>query len=309
MNRPVKGTKEQRTFKTEIRALDDAKMEVSGYAAAFNEPSRDLGGFTEIIRPGAFKRSIQRGDDVFALINHDPNLVLGRRQNGTLQVEEDSYGLKFRCTLNPNSQMARDAYAAIKRGDYSECSFAFCVDPEDGEDWTDIEENGKRSARRSLKNVTLMDVSAVAYPAYDGGVTSVNARSADYAAKKTPSAPSGDLTRRFVGESEDQYLKRRALHIRCEIFQQAERFRLVNRRTHQLTTIEDPEGEFEPVFSESDQVIDERHRNRAREIEAIVRGDLATLAEQARQETASENERRLKSGGFKPDHVRRGGAY
>ena len=309
INKPKAGTKEQRTFATEIRALDDAKMQVSGYAAAFNARSRDLGGFTEIIRPGAFKRSLDRGDDVFCLINRDPNQVLGRRANGTLEVEEDSYGLKFRCTLNPNSQMARDAYAAIKRGDYSECSFAFTVDPEDGDDWTDIEENGKRSARRSLKNVTLMDVSAVAYPAYSGNVTSVGARSADYAAKtatKTPTAPSGDLTRRFAGESEDEYLRRRALQIRCEIFRQANSFRCVNKRTGKPTSWEDPEMEVEPVFTESDAVIDEHHRARAKELEAICRADMAALAEIQRQETERENEMRQKSGGFKPSSLRRG---
>jgi HK97 family phage prohead protease len=302
MSKPVKGQTERRTFKAEVRTLKE--FEISGYAASFGNPSRDLGGFTEIIAPGAFKRSLDRGDDVVALFNHDPNYILGRRNNDTLDVEEDGYGLKFTCRMNPNSQQHRDIYEAVKRGDLDSCSFAFTVDPGDGDQWDDIEENGKRSARRTLRNVSLHDISAVCYPAYPQG-TSVDARSVDYAAR-TPAAPSGDLTRRFAGESEDEYLRRRALQIRCEIFQQAERFRLVNRRTHQLTTIEDPEGEFEPVFTESDAVIDERHRNRAKEIEAIVRADLATLAEQARQETERENERRLKSGGFKPSSLRLG---
>jgi hypothetical protein len=168
-------------------------------------------------------------------------------------------------------------------------------------------EDGKRSARRTLRNVSLHDISAVCFPAYPQG-TSVDARSADYSAKTIP-APAGDLTRRFAGESEDEYLRRRALHIRCEIFQQAERYRVVNKRTRQLTTWEDPDMEVEPVFTESDTVIDERHRDRAREIERIVRGDLVTLAEQARRETERDaEERRKREVSARANAWRRGGA-
>ena len=41
----------------EIRAAGDG-LEFRGYAAVFNTPSEDLGGFRETILPGAFTRSI-----------------------------------------------------------------------------------------------------------------------------------------------------------------------------------------------------------------------------------------------------------
>jgi uncharacterized protein len=138
-----------------------------------------LGGFKERIAPGAFTRSLVEGTDVKCLVNHSPSELLGRTKNGTLNLEQDSRGLKFRCALNPDSQAHRDLHAAIKRGDMDECSFAFTV-PEGGDVWDEAkDENGQRYQRRTLRDVDLLDVSAVTYPAYNN--TSVGARSAaDY---------------------------------------------------------------------------------------------------------------------------------
>jgi hypothetical protein len=42
-----------------------------GYAAVFNKPSHDLGGFREVIKPGAFKRTLADSAHVVALNNHN----------------------------------------------------------------------------------------------------------------------------------------------------------------------------------------------------------------------------------------------
>jgi HK97 family phage prohead protease len=174
-----KGSIERRSFAGELRAADATKFEISGYAASFGVLSRDLGGFKERLAPGCFKRSLAAGDDVKALFNHDANVILGRRENGTLEVSEDERGLKFRVRLNPASQQHRDIYASVQRGDISQCSFAFTV-RDDAEDWEDAEdEQGKRFIRRTIRECNLMDVSAVTYPAYsENNATSVQARSA-----------------------------------------------------------------------------------------------------------------------------------
>jgi len=167
---------ERRSLAADLRAESQGdEMSLVGYAALFNSESKDLGGYRERIAPGAFTRSLKEGADVRALVNHDPNLVLSRTKNRTLKLEEDSRGLKFRCVLNPNSQAHRDLYASIKRGDMDECSFAFTV-PDGGDEFDEGVENGQRYVRRTLRDVNLLDVSAVTYPAYN--TTSVSARAA-----------------------------------------------------------------------------------------------------------------------------------
>jgi HK97 family phage prohead protease len=107
-------------------------------------------------------------------------MILGRLENGTLTVEEDSRGLKWRCQLNPASQQHRDIYESVKRGDINECSFAFTV--RDGaEDWEEAtDERGARFIRRTIRECNLLDVSCVTNPAYGSGTT-VQARSiSDY---------------------------------------------------------------------------------------------------------------------------------
>jgi HK97 family phage prohead protease len=139
---------------------------LEGYAAKFNSDSRDLGGFIESIAPGAFDRALREKHDVRCLYNHDQNVVLGRYPR-TLGLSVDSVGLRFSCTLPP-TQDGRDVHTLISRGDVSQCSFAFNV-PDGGDEW-----NYSRT-RRTLRDVTLFDVSAVTYPAYED--TSVSARS------------------------------------------------------------------------------------------------------------------------------------
>jgi uncharacterized protein len=179
---PTKTKTEYRSLSAELRAeAEGDEMAIAGYAALFNQNSKNLGGFKERIAPGAFTRSLKEGADVKALLNHDPSHLLGRTKNGSLTLSQDERGLKFRCVLNAESGAHRDLYASIKRGDLDECSFAFTV-PQGGDSFDEaIDETGVRYQRRTLKDVNLLDVSAVTYPAYNN--TSVGARSAqsDYA--------------------------------------------------------------------------------------------------------------------------------
>jgi uncharacterized protein len=115
---------------------------------------------------------------VRALFNHNANFVLGRVKNGTLQLTNTDAGLAFRCQLNPAMQSHQDLYASVKRGDISECSFAFSV-PKGGDKWS------KDYSTRTLTDVDLFDVSVVTNPAYGNDATTVDARqlrSAQYVA-------------------------------------------------------------------------------------------------------------------------------
>jgi uncharacterized protein len=170
---------ERRTVNASLRAeQSDSLHQIRGYAATFNSPSKDLGGFTEVVAPGAFKRALKEGQEVKALFNHSADYVMGRTGNHTLQLEEDERGLKFRCQLNPNVTWHQDLWQSIRRGDIAECSFAFKAS-EAGQRWEQRKDkSGKPCAVRTLTDVDLMDISAVCYPAYNN--TSVSARSFDY---------------------------------------------------------------------------------------------------------------------------------
>jgi HK97 family phage prohead protease len=156
---------ERRTFTTEIRAAAEGRQ-LSGYAAVFNSRSQDLGGFVEVIRPGAFARALDM--DVRALWNHDSNHVLGRTKNGTLRLREDEHGLYMEVDL-PDTAMGRDVHEMVRRGDVDQMSFAFSVN-KGGEEWR--KEDGQQV--RELLDVALYDVSPVTYPAYEA--TTVSAR-------------------------------------------------------------------------------------------------------------------------------------
>ena len=166
---------QRRTLTAELRTAGD-EYALIGYAATYNSWSKNLGGFREQIAPGAFTRSLNAKADVKALFNHDPSAVLGRTKSGTLKLSTDSKGLCFRCDLDKTSQAHRDLWASVKRGDVDECSFSFTV-PAGGDDWTEgtDPETNARCSFRTLKNVDLMDVSVVTYPAYNE--TSAGARS------------------------------------------------------------------------------------------------------------------------------------
>lgn len=161
----------------EVRAMDDAKIE--GYAAVFNSPSEDL-GFREVIMPGAFDRALRENHDVRALVNHDPNRILGRTKSGTLKLSVDDRGLKANIDP-PDTPTAQETMTLIRRGDLDGMSFAFRT-------LTDNWKTVDGEMVRELIDLELLDVSVVAYPAY--AATQVSARALEFAkaAKEKPAA-------------------------------------------------------------------------------------------------------------------------
>lgn len=141
----------------EVRANQEGTGEIVGHAAVFNQLSEDLGQFREMIAPGAFKKTINEAD-VRALWNHDPNFVLGRTKNGTLELKEDEKGLAIKIKP-PDTQWARDLMVSIQRGDVDQMSFGFRAIKEDWKTEND-------ELIRVLQEVELFDVSPVTFPAY-----------------------------------------------------------------------------------------------------------------------------------------------
>lgn len=150
---------------SEVKAAEDEKMIIEGYAVVFDEPT-DL-GYIEVIERGALDEADM--SDVCLKYNHeDTTLIMARTRNRSLQLSVDDHGLKIYAELI-DTQSNRDIYKSIQAGLLDKMSFAFIVEDAnwDTVDGTDI--------RRIKKIAKLFDVSVVDVPAYEQ--TEVYARS------------------------------------------------------------------------------------------------------------------------------------
>jgi len=147
---------EQRAYDGELKAAVEGRT-VEGYASVFNSMSEDLGGFREIVLPGAFSNVLD--NDVRALYNHDSNYLLARTTSGTLELKEDDKGLYYRFEM-PNTSYGNDMLELFRRGDLSQSSFGFTVEKDS---WR-MEEG--QHVRYIERVGSLFDVSPVVYPAY-----------------------------------------------------------------------------------------------------------------------------------------------
>lgn len=133
---------------------------LEGYASIFNAEA-NLGGFVEVVRAGAFQKSLASGRSISALYDHRGGALLGTTRSGTLQLTEDSKGLKFSLAL-PSTSYGTDVGILVDRGDIQGCSFGFQV-PEGGDTWTE-RDNGEWL--RELRSVELHEITITPNPAY-----------------------------------------------------------------------------------------------------------------------------------------------
>jgi len=175
------------TFSAVEQHNDDDKdtLLFTGYASVFNKGYgvRDQqGAYTETIKPGAFKKTLQEQDDVRFLVNHD-GIPLARTSSGTLQLEEDDYGLFVRAELDPANPTVAEIASAMKRGDLNEMSFAFAAIRDE------FDATGEN---RSVTEAKLFDVSVVTYPANPWAGAKLRGVEIDNLHKELVEARSGD---------------------------------------------------------------------------------------------------------------------
>lgn len=150
---------ERRTYAADELRVDgdDDNPKLVGHAAVFDQKAELWPGFSEIVAPGAFSKSL--GNDVRALFNHNPDIVLGRTRSKTLRLAEDAQGLAVEISPPPTTA-ARDVVEMIRRGDVSQMSFGFRT----VKDRWERDEEG--NVTRTLIEVELFDVSPVTFPAF-----------------------------------------------------------------------------------------------------------------------------------------------
>ncbi len=137
-----------------FREDDEGGNTLIGYAAVFNSLSENLGGFREMILPGAFTDTLQSGKDVIALYDHDTSKPLARTSNGTLTLTEDDTGLLAEMKL-PNTSYVADLKENVRSGLIKGMSFGFFINKAS---W--------KEKVQQLSSVELLEVSITALPAY-----------------------------------------------------------------------------------------------------------------------------------------------
>lgn len=152
-----------------IRIRNDS-VEIDGYVNAIERYSKPLnsriGKFTERIKKGAFKRALERNDDVHILLNHDWERDLGSTKAGNLELTEDAIGLRAKATVTDS-----DVIKKARQGDLVGWSFGFT-----DKDVDTKEVDGMTT--RDVKDLNLYEVSLLdrtKTPAYDGTLVSVRA--------------------------------------------------------------------------------------------------------------------------------------
>ncbi len=151
--------KETRFFELRAEAdIDSDDLIFTGYASVFNSPysvADSRGVYNEIVNQGAFTKTLSERDDVKFLINHD-GIPLARTKSGTLELREDEHGLFVKAKLDESNPRVAEISSALKRGDLSEMSFGFHAIKDEFSD---------SGETRTLKELRLLDVSVVTWPA------------------------------------------------------------------------------------------------------------------------------------------------
>lgn len=142
-------------------------VELEGYVNSIERKSKPLwsriGQFVERICKGAFKRALERNDNVRIMLNHTKDI--GGQRDGNLELYEDAIGLHARATITDPEvvQIARD-------GNLVGWSFGFY----DREVEQKRDENGyplRDVIDLDLEEVSILDNRTT--PAYDGTLVAV----------------------------------------------------------------------------------------------------------------------------------------
>lgn len=143
-------------------------VEIEGYVNSIERKSKPLmsriGQFVERICKGAFKKAIERNDNIRLLLNHNWGRDLGGTKDGNLALTEDNIGLHAIATISD-----KEVVEKARNGSLVGWSFGF----KDREVENSVE---KGIPTRDVKDLDLFEVSILdrtKTPAYEGTLLSV----------------------------------------------------------------------------------------------------------------------------------------
>ena len=102
---------------------------VEGYASVTEAPFEMwdwLGPYSEVVRTGAFAKTLAENPQVQLLLNHG-GLAMAYTKAGSLRLSEDTTGLHMEADVNTKRSDVGDMLAALDEGSVDEMSFAFRV--------------------------------------------------------------------------------------------------------------------------------------------------------------------------------------
>lgn len=149
---------------------EDGQGIIEGHPVVFGQMT-DLGYFNEIIEPGALDGTDLR--DVRLCLNHDTSVVYARSRSNTpdstMRIWTKEDGLHFKAGLDLENPLSKAYYSMVDRRDIDKMSFMFSV----AEDtWEDLDT--EHPTRHIIKIRSIVEISAVTFPAYDS--TEIQAR-------------------------------------------------------------------------------------------------------------------------------------
>lgn len=144
------------------RAASGTPGVVAGYAILWDELSLDLGGFLERIVRGAVDDTLKAArdgtHDILFQYAHDGQHLIGRTSSGHLKLTTDATGLQYEIRL-PDTTLSRDLFRLVAEGILKGASIGFSLG-------TDSWERRGTTSIRTIKKLTLWEVSLVSRPAY-----------------------------------------------------------------------------------------------------------------------------------------------
>lgn len=154
---------------------------IVGMAVPYNQPSEDLGGYREIIKPGAFAESLRSSADMRADVEHDRRQLLGRRSNGRLVFNDQADAL-YATIIPPKTTLGKDTIEEVRTRQRDAMSIAFAA--------KDVQATFRRQKGeliREVEKAKLTGVTLTAFPVYTqtGDTVSLRAFLDDEEAQET----------------------------------------------------------------------------------------------------------------------------
>lgn len=133
-------------FKAELLVGEGGDGTIEGYASVFGVV--DQGG--DLVAPGAFEKSLARGEPVRMLWQHDPTRPIGIFD----EIEEDAAGLRVKGRIFANVSDGADALALLRGGAINGLSIGYRA----------VRTTAAAEGVRRIEEADLWEISLVTFP-------------------------------------------------------------------------------------------------------------------------------------------------